>query len=127
MTTGNNSTVNNTINNQHVHNHNDVVQVPVNQENVMHNEPPVSGPEAALTIPQQVPPGENAVTGRKVLEVITYMLQKWPKNIKTDENAGVHRPNITKRDLFKRLNYVISASDKSAEDIMADIVAKNDF
>ena len=111
------------INIQHVHNHNDVVRMPVNKENVMHNEPP----EAALTIPQQVPPGENAVTGDKVQEVITYMVQKWPKNIKTDENAGAHRPNITKRDLFKRLNYVIAASDKSVEDIMAEIVAKNDF
>ena len=69
---------------------------------------------------------QEALPGRKVLEVITYMVQKWPKNIKTDENAGAYRPNITKRDLFKRLKFVIEASNKSAEEIMAEIVAKNE-
>lgn len=51
-----------------------------------------------------------------VMLVVEKMIQRWPKNIKVDDNKGAMRPNITKRDLVSHLKPILSNESFSTDD-----------
>lgn len=55
-----------------------------------------------------------------VMLVVEKMIQRWPKNIKVDENKGAMRPNVTKKDLVHYLKQFLSNNNFSTND--ADII-----
>lgn len=66
------------------------------------------------------------IPGDKLMRLMQMLVDKWPKNIKdTDKNAN--RPNITARELSKKLNLVISDSQLNSEEIFDEIVKINEW
>lgn len=68
---------------------------------------------------------DKDIPGEKIIEVIDNMVKMWPKNIKTQEDKGAYKPNITKRDLYLALKPIINKSNKKSDEIYNIIVDIN--
>jgi len=64
----------------------------------------------------------------KIIEVINKMIELWGTSIKTDENKGAYRPNVTKRALYEAMkNHPKKFKDKSSVDIFKRIIQINNM
>lgn len=66
---------------------------------------------------------------KKVIEVINKMIEIWPANIKTKDDVGAYKPNVTKRELYHCLKARFSKNDalckKSVVEILKLIINMN--
>ena len=64
---------------------------------------------------------------KKVIDLIDKMIEIWPKNIKTRDDRGAYKPNITKKELYDALVSHIkktpSLKVKSTQVILKNIIA----
>ncbi len=75
------------------------------------------------------PVQELDIPDNKIVTIINLMIQKWPKNIKTDETKGAYRPNITKKMLYQNLKNIsndFGMKNKTSEEIFERICILND-
>lgn len=69
---------------------------------------------------------DKDVPSTKIIKVIDALVKKWPNNIKTKENAGAYKPNVTSRELYLKLKPIINMSNLDSESIIKKIYVLND-
>lgn len=70
---------------------------------------------------------DKDIPGSKIIEVVDRLVKKYPKNIKTQEDKGAYKPNITKRDLYLALKPIINKSNKNSDEIYNKIIDINNI
>jgi hypothetical protein len=62
----------------------------------------------------------------KIIEVINKMIELWGHSIKSDENKGAYRPNVTKKALYEIMKHNSGKfKSKSSSDVFKKIVSLN--
>lgn len=59
---------------------------------------------------------------KKVIEVINKMIEIWPSNIKTRDDVGAYKPNVTKRELYQCLKARFANNSALCKKSVAEIL-----
>ena len=66
---------------------------------------------------------------KKVIEIINKMIEIWPQNIKTKDDKGAIKPNVTKKELYEHLKQRFNACPalckKTPQEVLKSIVNIN--
>jgi hypothetical protein len=66
----------------------------------------------------------NDIPETRVIEIIDKMIELWPRNIKTRDDRGAYRPNITKRELYNAMKDHFIATPSLTNQTTAQILKK---
>jgi hypothetical protein len=66
----------------------------------------------------------NDIPETKVIAIIDKMIELWPRNIKTRDDQGAYKPNITKRELYNAMKGHFNATPSLAKQTETQILKK---